>query len=120
MSELVILLEVILAWTGCSLFVGFYWFRSNWESTLPGRVLMHFGITFWVLLSYALVLRAVQPPDWVHGIMAHTIYAAIAISMWRLFFVVRAAQLGKLSINTPNYQPIRDWIRARRAASSGK
>lgn len=114
MTELIILIEVTLVWIGLVAFVVIYGFWSEWRSTLPGRVIMHFGQAFLALVTYALILRAVEPPAWIHDILAVTIYGAIAISVWRLTFVVRAAQLGKVSIDTPNYTPIRDRIRARK------
>lgn len=117
MSENVVLLIaniiVIVAWVGCALFVVTYAFGSPWRSTLAGRTIMYSKMAMLALLTYALTARWIEPADEVNYAIALATYAGIAAVQWRLYATLRYVQAGKVTLDKPNYTPVRDWWKRR-------
>lgn len=114
MWDLMANILVSVAWLGCTLFILFYRRRpSRWRATLPGRTLMYSKLSMWALLSHVLWARWTDPPDLLRNIVAVGILASIACIQWNLFTVLRLVQTGRVSLDRPNYTPVRDWLRRR-------
>ena len=115
MNENVVLLIaniiVVLAWGGTSAFILAYAVRSPWSSTLVGRTLMHRAASMWLLLTYALTSRWIEPIPEVQQALGLGVYALIALMEWRLFLVLRFVQEGNVTPDHPDYQPLREWWR---------
>lgn len=118
MSESVVYLIasiiVIIAWGGNSSALVSYSLWSPWQATLVGRSLMYRNLSMWLLLTYALTSRWLNPVPDLQYALGLGIYALIALVEWYLFLVLRAVQTGRITVDHPNYSPLRDWIRARR------
>lgn len=104
---------VICGWLGTTSFILAFHLKSDfpWYKSLVGRTMMQRAFSMWALLSYALSSRLLEPVPEVQRLMAITIYAFIVLMEWRLFFVLRFIQEGKITLDHPNYTPFRDWWR---------
>lgn len=102
---------VLMAWAGTALFVTYYALLSNWRVSLVGRTLMSRAVSMLLLLTYALTSRWLDPVQDVQFALGLGVYALITIMEWRLFLVLRAVQTGKVTVQKPNYTPVRDWFR---------
>jgi len=102
---------VIIAWLGCGWFIWLYATGSPWRETLIGRTMMLGRVSMFALLTFALTNRWLEPAEDLRNILALMIYASIAAMEWRMAAVVRYAQKGNITIENPNYTPIRDWFR---------
>jgi hypothetical protein len=111
-------LLVVAAWLGCARFIWLYATRSPWRETLIGRTMMLGRVAMFTLLTFALVARWVEIPDLVRNSVALLIYASIALMEWRMAAVVDYAQKGNITIDNPNYTPIRDWFERHRRRRS--
>lgn len=105
---------VIVAWGGNSAALVSYSLWSPWHESLVGRVLMWRNASMWLLLTYALTSRWLDPIPDVQYALGLGIYALIALVEWYLFIVLRAVQTGRITVEHPNFTPIRDAIRRRR------
>lgn len=108
---------VIIAWLGCARFIWLYATRSPWRETLIGRTMMLGRVSMFALLTFALTARWLEPTQELRDILALLIYASIALMEWRMAAVVDYAQKGNITIDNPNYTPIRDWVRRQRRRS---
>lgn len=111
---------VIIAWLGCGWFIWLYATGSPWQETLIGRTMMLGRLSMFALLTYALTSRWLEPIEDLRYILGLLTYAGVAIMEWRMAAVVRYAQTGNITIENPNYTPIRDWFRRLRARSRRK
>lgn len=105
---------VIIAWGGNSSALVSYAMWSSWQDTLIGRVLMYRNVSMWLLLTFALTSRWLDPVPEIRNVLALLVYTSIALVEWWLFLVLRAVQTGRITIDHPNYTPLRDWVLRRR------
>jgi hypothetical protein len=106
-----------IAWVGNLRFIYLYATRSPWRETLIGRTMMQGRLSMFALLTFALTNRWLQPAPVLYLTLGLAVYAGIAYMEWQQSQVVWYAQKGKITIENPNYTPIRDWIRRRRGRS---
>ena len=104
-------LLVLNVFAAVTSFIVAYAWKSPWQSTPIGSAFMHIGASMWLLVTYALTSRVLEPLPWVQDIMALCIYAIIGVMWWRVFFVLRFIQTGRITLEEPNYTPIRNWLR---------
>lgn len=114
LAYLIASIIVIVAWGGNTSALVSYSLWSPWQATLVGRSLMYRNVSMWLLLTFALTSRWLDPVPEVRNVTALVIYSTIAMVEWWLFLVLRAVQSGKITVVHPNYTPVRDWIRRRR------
>lgn len=104
--------EVVFAWLGVTAFMLSYHFRTpGWRLTPVGRTLMQRAFSMWMLLSFAGTSRLLDFSPELRNLIAVVIYAMIGVMEWRLYFLLRAVQKGKITLQNPHYTPIRDWWR---------
>lgn len=102
---------VIIAWAGNSAALVSYTLWSPWQATLVGRSLMYRNASMWLLLTFALTSRWLDPVPEVRNVLALIVYSLIALVELWLFLVLRAVQTGRITVDHPNYTPFRDWLR---------
>lgn len=107
--------EVVLGWLGTTAFMVAYHLKTpRWNKTPVGRTFMHRAASMWLLLTYALTSRLLDPVPEIQQTMALVVYFFIILMEWRLFLVLRFIQEGRITLEHPNYTPIRDvWARVK-------
>jgi hypothetical protein len=104
--------EVVFAWLGTTSFILAYHFGTpGWRLTPVGRTLMHRAFSMWLLLSFALTSRLLEPTPEIRNLIAVVIYFLIGVMEWRLFLILRFIQEGKITLENPHYTPVRNWWR---------
>lgn len=101
---------IFVAWPAVALFIAYYAAKSPWRKTLIGKSMMYKSIAMLMLLSLSLL------GNWFSGypgepLVRATVYFILAIVQWRLFFSLRYAQTGKVTLEHPDYKPVREFFR---------
>lgn len=85
----IILLTAIPA---LALFVGFYYFKSPWQSLLVGRSLMYFAVSLLLIIAVVALSVWLGPTYFLREWVRLLSYVGVSITTWRLFFTLRHIQ----------------------------
>lgn len=96
------------------LFVIVYAVGSPWRSGAVGRTIMYRSASMALLLAYVFTFRWLGLNDEARQEIGTWLYGLLVLAEIRMLFMLRYVQQGRVTIDKPNYTPIRDWIRRRR------
>jgi hypothetical protein len=82
----------ILAAITANLFVGLYWWRSNWSVTPAGRITMAFMATIAVILTVAVTFGILVVPDEILITIRALLYGVLFLSLVSYLVVLLKAQ----------------------------
>lgn len=95
-------------------FVVVYAIGSPWRSGAVGRTIMYSKLSMAVLLLFIFTFRWLGLDSEVRQQVGTWLYGILVLAEIRMLFMLRYVQQGRVTIEKPNYTPIRDWIRRRR------
>lgn len=100
---------ILVAWPAVALFIGYYWAKSPWRKSLIGKTMMYKSMAMLLLLTLSIAA------NWFSGypgepIVRAAVYLILAIVQWRLFISLRYAQTGKVTLEHPDYKPMRGFF----------
>lgn len=72
----------VFVWLPSALFVGLYWARSPWRSTLAGRGVMALGISILAVLTFVLIVLAAPIPPQIRDLVRTITMGAVGLAQW--------------------------------------
>jgi hypothetical protein len=91
-----------------------YWRGSPWARSLIGRTIMHRAMTMWMILAYVFLSRWFKPPETLQTALGLAIWAGVALIEIRMLLAIGYIQAGHITLDQPNYTPIRNrWAKWR-------
>lgn len=101
---------ILVAWPATVLFIVFYGTISPWKVSLIGRSVMYFALSMFALLSLGISTNWIHDYDY-EPIVRFVVYGGVTATLWRLFYSLRLAQTGRISVEHMNHSPFKDAYR---------